>query len=121
MLSMRKILLIVFLLIQVLVSAQNKKVPTPISIDSLLILKNAVEANPDSIRIHQSYIKAVGINSSSLPVQYETWSKQFPRSAIVPFAIGDAYYNAESPKAKPWLLKACILIQNLPKLTSIYG
>ncbi len=114
---MRKIILIVFLLIQVLVSAQNKKVPLPISIDSLRILKNAVEANPDSIRIHQSYIKAVGINNSDLPVQYETWSKQFPRSAVVPFAIGDAYYNVESPKAKPWLLKALYIN---PKFAKAY-
>ncbi len=103
---MKNFLLIALLLIHVIVFAQNKKDPAPISADSLLKIKTLVEADPDNIEVHEKFIKAIGINSKTLPLQYETWSKQFPRSVIVPFAIGNAYYNAESPKAKPWLLKA---------------
>ncbi|MNK00788.1 Thiol-disulfide oxidoreductase ResA [compost metagenome] len=65
----------------------------------------AVETHPDSLSAHQAYIKAVGINSPSVVAQYENWIKKYPKSAMVPYALGKAYEDQESPKAKPYLLK----------------
>jgi len=88
---------------------------------SLTILREAVEAHPDSISAHQKFIKAFKHSIpnatfqnedsvlSLLESQYKNWMQQFPKSAAVPFALGDAYANAESPKAKPYLLKALVI------------
>ena len=84
---------------------------------SLEELRVAVEAHPDSPAIHERYITAFrksipGANFSNidsvlglLKPQYEEWMKRFPNNAVVPFAIGHAFANAESPAAKPYLLK----------------
>ncbi|MDN5287771.1 MAG: redoxin protein [Mucilaginibacter sp.] len=76
-------------------------------------LKMAVEANPDSLNKHMAYIKAMGLQEYPKPVenpelvpQYTVWMKKYPKSAIVPYALGKAYLGMESPKAKPYLLKA---------------
>ncbi|NQX39205.1 hypothetical protein HQN84_10125 [Pedobacter steynii] len=68
-------------------------------------LRTAVEASPDSIKVHQAYIKAIGIKDPSLEKQYTLWTKKYPKSAMVPYALGKAFINREDPKAKPWLLK----------------
>ena len=70
-------------------------------------LKSAVEAAPNDLTAHQQYIKGIGgVANEKLPKQYEEWMTKYPELAIIPFAIGEAYANAESPNAKPWLLKA---------------
>lgn len=86
--------------------------------DSLATLKAAVEAQPDSLSVHERYIQAfrksipganfrnVDLVLGLLEPQYEAWMKEFPQSAIVPFALGDAFAGSESPRAKPYLLKA---------------
>jgi len=81
-------------------------------------LRAAVEATPDSLKTHQAYIKAAGINSPEVAAQYEQWMKMFPKSAMVPFAIGNAFTNMESPKAKPYLLKAVAIN---PKFADAWG
>jgi thiol-disulfide isomerase/thioredoxin len=81
-------------------------------------LRAAVEAAPDSLKTHQAYIKAAGINSPEVAAQYEQWIKMFTKSAMVPFAIGDAFANMESPKAKPYLLKAVAIN---PKFAEAWG
>ena len=68
-------------------------------------MKNTVEKFPDSLVLHEKYIKAVGLDDPQLALQYAEWMKKFPKSAIVPFAIGNAFQKKESPKAKPYLLK----------------
>ncbi|SIO38381.1 TlpA family protein disulfide reductase [Chitinophaga niabensis] len=78
----------------------------------------AIEAAPDSLRLHEAYIKAAGLSTPVVVAQYEKWMKQFPRSAIVPYAIGKAYTNAEDAKAKPYLLKAVALN---PSFTEAWG
>jgi len=94
---------------------------------SLATLKAAVEAQPDSFSVHERYIKAFeksipGMsykNADSvvglLEPQYTAWMQQFPKSATVPFAMGNAYANMESPKAKPFLLKAVALDPSMVK------
>lgn len=69
-------------------------------------LKAAVEANPDKLDAHLAYINAVGIDHPAVPAQYRSWMIKYPKCATVPFAIGKTYGDIESPKAKPFLLKA---------------
>jgi len=81
-------------------------------------LKAAVEASPDSLSAHQAYTKAVGIEGPELEAQYAIWMEKFPKSAMVPYAIAKAYLNEESPKAKPYLLKAVAID---PKFTEAWA
>ena len=86
--------------------------------DSLATLRAAVEANPDSLSYHERFIAAFrknvpGANYNNydsvmnlLVPQYNEWIARFPNSAVVPFALGHAFANAESPRAKPFLLTA---------------
>jgi thiol-disulfide isomerase/thioredoxin len=114
---MKNIILITLLMIQVLAFAQNKPDLPEVSADTLFQLINAVETKPDNIVAHEKFIKTLGVNNPTLPAQYEAWSRQFPLSSIVPFALGEAYTNVESPKAKPWLLKAIAID---PKFSKAY-
>jgi peroxiredoxin len=89
--------------------------------DSVSDLRAAVQAQPDNLALHERFIAAFrksipGANwtnndsiLSLLKPQYEEWMKRFPKLAAVPFAFGHAFANAESPAAKPYLLKAVAL------------
>jgi thiol-disulfide isomerase/thioredoxin len=81
-------------------------------------MKAAVEANPDSLSVHDKYIKALGTANPELEKQYAAWMIKFPKSAVVPYALGKAYEDMESPKAKPYLLKTVKLD---PKFTEAWG
>lgn len=81
-------------------------------------LKAAVEASPDSLNIHEIYIKEMGTENPALEKQYQAWMKKYPKSAMVPYAIAKAYLDEESPKAKPYLLKA---VDIDPKFTEAWG
>jgi peroxiredoxin/tetratricopeptide (TPR) repeat protein len=94
-----------------------KKRPAPVADTTIVRLKASIEANPDDLTAHEAYIKAIGVDSVSLLRQYEQWLDKFPQSATVPFALGEAYSNRESPKARPYLLKAIALD---PKLAKAY-
>jgi len=101
--------------------ALEKKLAEVLGQDTLADLKAAVEAYPDSLALHERFIKAfresipnaTWSNFDSvialLKPQYDQWIQRFPKSAIVPFAMGNAFANAESPEAKPYLLKAVAL------------
>ncbi|HEY6081963.1 MAG TPA: hypothetical protein VIU45_00815, partial [Chitinophagaceae bacterium] len=94
-------------------------------------LRIAVEAYPDSLKIHEQYIsqyleamkqsiahptnKAYDSVLLLLIPQYQSWMKRFPRCAAVPLAIGEAYVEAELPQARPYLLKAVALNPSLAK------
>jgi thiol-disulfide isomerase/thioredoxin len=75
-------------------------------------LKAAVEASPDSPKVHEAYIKAMGTENPELEKQYSVWLQKYSKSAIVPYSIAKAYLNEESPKAKPYLLKAVAINPN---------
>ena len=81
-------------------------------------LKTAVEASPDSPKVHQAYIKAMGTENPELEKQYTLWLDKYPKSAMVPYSIAKAYLDEESPKAKPYLLKAVAID---PKFTEAWG
>ncbi|PUV24506.1 TlpA disulfide reductase family protein [Sphingobacterium athyrii] len=74
--------------------------------NQLAKLKAAVEARIDSPKVHEAYIKAMGTENPELEKQYANWIKKYPKSVVVPYSIAEAYLNEESPKAKPYLLKA---------------
>lgn len=81
-------------------------------------LKAAVIAQIDSPKVHQAYIKAMGIENPELEKQYAAWMKQYPKSAIIPYAIAKGYLDHENPKAKPYLLKAVAIN---PKFADAWG
>lgn len=74
--------------------------------DSLQKWKAAVESGINNLAAHQEFIKLVGLQHPALTKQYEEWMKRFPTSEKIPFALGTALCNRESPKAKPYLLAA---------------
>lgn len=98
--------------------AQVKKVEIVADKATLTKLAKAVEAAPDSLSFHSAYIKAAGVNNAAVVVQYEKWMKKYPKSAMVPYALAKAYLGQESPKAKPYLLKAVAID---PKFTEGWG
>jgi thiol-disulfide isomerase/thioredoxin len=69
----------------------------------------AVEANPDSLKAHLAYIYAKGIDNPLLAAQYKAWMEKYPENVNFPLAIGTAYYEAEMPQAKEYLLKAAAM------------
>jgi thiol-disulfide isomerase/thioredoxin len=94
--------------------------------DSVAVMKrlhNAIEANPNDLEAHEAYLKTSGFTKWGAPenkefiAQYEAWMKKFPRSAVVAYALGHAFAGKESPKAKPYLLKA---IEIDPKFDKAY-
>lgn len=116
---MKQIFIILFLFISSLSYGQisGRAAKGPVNRDTLAKLEALVVANPANAEAHTKYIKYVGIDSEELVKQYEKWSKNFPKCATVPFALGEAYANVESPKAKPWLLKA---VEIDPKYSRAY-
>ncbi len=98
--------------------AQHVKTAIVTDPAKLAKLKAAVEASPDSLNVHAAYIKAAGAENPKVIAQYELWMKKYPKSAMVPYAIADAYLDEESPKAKPYLLKAVAID---PKFADAWG
>ncbi|TXH21615.1 MAG: hypothetical protein E6Q95_03475 [Chitinophagaceae bacterium] len=78
-----------------------------------------ISQDPNNLSLHEAYLKASGFTKwgakedPAFINQYKKWMKQSPKSAILPYALGHAYAGKESPKAKPYLLKAVQLDPNL--------
>lgn len=113
-----KRMIILVLLFPLLAVAQRKEPVLVTDKAELAKLIAAVEATPDSPGVHKAYIEAAGVNTPAVVAQYEKWMKKFPRSAMVPYAIAEAYLNRENPKAKPYLLKAVAIN---PSFTEAWG
>jgi thiol-disulfide isomerase/thioredoxin len=77
--------------------------------------KVAVEKYPDSLPVHKLYIDGMGILNPNLVKQYDVWLKQYPKSAVTRFAIGDTLASIEQPSAKRYLLEAIKLNPNIAK------
>jgi thiol-disulfide isomerase/thioredoxin len=75
-------------------------------------LRAEIEQNPDNLELHDKYLKATGFSKwgvaedPAFVKQYEEWMVKFPKSAAIPYALGHAFAGRESPKARPYLLKA---------------
>jgi len=81
------------------------QVDVPRTANTVDSLKKVVENNPDSLLPLQQYIFVLGTPNDTVTMQIDAWMKQFPGSAAIPFAIGQSYYNDESPRATPYLLR----------------
>jgi hypothetical protein len=51
-------------------------------------------------------------------ITYDKWMKTHSNNANIPFALGEAYENEESPRAKTYLLKA---VDINSKFTEVWG
>jgi len=69
-------------------------------------LKRAVQASPDSMSRHVAYIEAIGPDNPEVANRYDELMKEFPENANVPYALAKVYIEKESPRARPYLLKA---------------
>ncbi|MDR6784354.1 thiol-disulfide isomerase/thioredoxin [Pedobacter africanus] len=98
--------------------AQHKEAAQLASPAKLAKLKAAVEAAPNKLSAHDAYLKAAGADNPKVIAQYAAWMKKYPKLATVPYAIAKAYLDEESPKAKPYLLKAVAID---PKFTEAWG
>jgi len=94
---------------------------------SLPTLEKLAQNNPDSLSYQMAYIKAFRKNIPGatwdnqdsiiklIIPQYKKWMAAHPNSGVLPFAIGQSLANAESPDAKPYLLKAVSIDPTLAK------
>ncbi len=98
------ILLLVSSFLSPAVVAQTKE-KTIVDTKELTKLRTAVESAPNDINAHIAYITAMGLANPDLKEQYERWLIKFPTSVVLPFAIGEKYYQREMPQATPFLLK----------------
>jgi peroxiredoxin len=95
----------------------DKKIETPPTPDEIAKMREAIEANPNDLKLHQQYVKAVGIDAPEFKQQYEAWIKKFPQSVTTVFAFAEAYYNKERAEATPYLLK---VVEMDPKRGDVY-
>jgi thiol-disulfide isomerase/thioredoxin len=108
---------IMFLFPAFLTAQLSKTEPPKVDKKELATMRKAIEKYPDSLQLHEAYIKAVTVDNPALLKQYDQWVKKFPKSATVPLAIGSALYRKEYPSAKPYLLKA---VERDPKLAQVW-
>ncbi|MBS1566299.1 MAG: redoxin domain-containing protein, partial [Bacteroidetes bacterium] len=87
---------------------------TPNTIDSL---KKIIESRPDSSLPIKQYLFVMGNTNDTAVAQLNAWMKQFPQAVTFPMSLGEAYYNEESPKAKPYLLK---VVELQPKNAAVW-
>lgn len=91
--------------------AQDKHTPTALELDQLKMLRIKVEAHPEKIELHRSFIDAFGkaggtSTGISLDDQYKIWIGKHPQLYAIPYAIGEMYAEQKNPKAILFLLRA---------------
>jgi thiol-disulfide isomerase/thioredoxin len=105
----------VLLIATKLVNAQQNEVEP--STYSTVSLKKAIETDPENLDAHHAYL--TGTNPDSMAIQYQIWMKQFPKSAMVCFALGEYYHHYEQGlKGQPYLAMA---IKLNPKLAQAWN
>ncbi len=72
------------------------------TIDSLV---KVIESQPDSLIPQEQLVFLQGVDNDTITRKFNEWIKKYPRSTSFPFTVGQAWYDKESPKAKPYLLK----------------
>ncbi len=80
--------------------------------EELSNLRKEIEKNPADLDLHDKYLKVSGFTKWGVAEDpefiklYEDWIVKYPTVAAIPYALGHAFAGKESPKAKPYLLKA---------------
>ena len=97
-------------------TTSTTKTVVPVDSSDLAKKRAAIDANPLDLEAHKAfllaynkYARANGVTENyydPLAKQYEELMKKYPESYVIPYAYGNALTRSESPKAKPWLLKA---------------
>jgi thiol-disulfide isomerase/thioredoxin len=86
-------------------------------------LKDSIYQDPNNLSLHDRYLRSSGFTKwgkkedTAFVNQYKRWMNDFPKSDVIAYALGHAYAGKESPKAKPYLLKA---IELNPKMDKAY-
>ena len=96
---------------------ENYELDIPRTVNTVDSLKKIIAANPDSSLPLRQYVFLLGNDNDTVAAQFNAWMKQFPKSTAIPFALGEDYYEAESPKAKPYLLK---VVELQPKNAKVW-
>jgi thiol-disulfide isomerase/thioredoxin len=81
-----------------------------------LALKAKIEQFPDSLPLHEKYLN-LSYKDNNLESQYQIWTKKFPKSAIVPFAIGKNLFSNSEPSCEYFLMEA---VKRNPNLAEAY-
>lgn len=101
--------------------AAENTAPNPEEISKIVL---AISQTPDDLTLHEKYLKATQFSKWGVKEdpefikQYEEWMVKFPKSAAIPYALGHAFASKESPKAKPYLLKAVVIDPKFDKAWS---
>lgn len=74
--------------------------------DSITILKKQITRYPDSLALHQRFLEATDSESTDIEKLYQKWSKKNTKSAVIPFAYGEALMQRYSHKSEYWLKEA---------------
>src|ERR1019366_6087538 len=101
-------------------NAQRKKVTSKKQYVKLIKLRAAIEADPNNLSLHEAFINAWG-GDTVLEIQYKKWIKRYPKSAIVPFAIGKMFVDGEDPKGRKYLLEAVTRNPRLAEAWELLG
>jgi len=96
---------------------ENWKLDVPRTANTLDSLKAVIENSPDSLLPLQQYIFVLGNTNDTVVTQLTAWMEKFPKSAAIPFALGENFYSSESPKAKPYLDK---VVELQPENAKVY-
>ena len=83
--------------------------------------RKVVEKQPNNLEAHSKYLELFYSTELSTAKQYDLWIKKYPRSYVIPFAIGKAYFERQDPKAKSYLLKALLVKPNLAEASYLLG
>lgn len=91
----------------------------PASPEEIKAARDYVDANFDSLKAHRAFIYTMGLGTTQVADQYRAWMKQYPKKVIISLSIATAYYNAEMPQAREFLLKAADLEPGNAKIWSM--
>lgn len=83
-------------------------------------LRAAVKRDPNNLELNKKFIYAWGWGDrdSTIILQYNLWLRRFPRSYVMPLAIGEVLFQSNgSPKAAKFLKRAVALN---PKLSEAW-
>jgi len=85
---------------------------------ALRALSKKIEQAPNDASQLEAYLQLADPEEESTRQQFDRWMQKFPKSSAIPYAIGQALVDKESPKAKHYLLKTIALDSTL---TEVWG
>ncbi|KLT63756.1 hypothetical protein AB669_20115 [Pedobacter sp. BMA] len=65
-----------------------------------------IDENPDDAEAHYWYLNTMGKDTTAVEMQYVSWMKIFPKTAMVSFQLGHYYMQLDVAKARQYLGQA---------------